>query len=142
MKVNILPTGKIINTRSIVIIDYKEYYRKHKKEINEKNKIYWQDYYKKNKEELKKRRSKSRKEHPERIRKEWRKSKFKRRKLGFIAINKSFNDCHAHHYDKEHVIYIPSEIHQSVIHNIYTNKGMREINQKAFEWLCTQETIK
>lgn len=59
----------------------------------------------------------------------------KRRELGFIPLNFPFKNCHAHHVDKEHIIYIPAKLHYSIKHNLKTNEGMKEINTKAFEWL-------
>ena len=65
----------------------------------------------------------------------------KRRGLGFIELNKSFPNSHAHHIDINHILYIPAELHKSIYHNIWTKKGMIEINRKAFEWLVMQENI-
>ena len=69
------------------------------------------------------------------------KMRSKRRGLGFIPINESFSDSEAHHIDKEFVLYIPKEIHQSVFHNIWTGLRIKEINDKAFEWLAHSENF-
>lgn len=61
--------------------------------------------------------------------------KAKHRKLGFIPLNKLFADSEPHHIDKMFVIYIPKELHRSIYHNVWTGKGMMEINTKVFEWL-------
>ena len=39
-------------------------------------------------------------------------------------------------------MYIPEELHNSIFHNIWTGKGMDEINRRVFEWLATQESFK
>lgn len=44
----------------------------------------------------------------------------KHRELGFIPINAWFEGSESHHIDKEHVIYIPEEIHGLMYHNIWT----------------------
>jgi len=59
----------------------------------------------------------------------------KRRKLGFIPLNESFDKAVAHHIDFECIIYIPEFLHVSIPHNVWTWKGMNEINDKVFEWL-------
>lgn len=63
------------------------------------------------------------------------KSHAKRRVLGFAPINESFVGCEAHHVDHDHVLYIPSELHKSVSHNIWTGKNMEQINALAFQYL-------
>lgn len=62
-------------------------------------------------------------------------SAFKHRQLGFIPLNEPFNDSEFHHYDKEHGIHIPYEIHHSIFHNVWTSEGMEAINKEAFEFL-------
>ena len=59
----------------------------------------------------------------------------KRKGLGFIPLNEPFPGSHAHHFNKEGIIYIPAELHRSVKHNIFSGGGMQEINRFAFEWL-------
>lgn len=65
----------------------------------------------------------------------------KRRGLGSIALNKPFKNSDGHHIDKNHIIYIPKKIHQSIRHNVWTGKGMMDINKKAFLWLAIQEDL-
>lgn len=65
----------------------------------------------------------------------------KRRKLGFIELNTSFEEAHAHHLDKELVVYIPKDLHQAIPHNVWTGEGMSEINGKALVF-CGSEKIK
>lgn len=59
----------------------------------------------------------------------------KRRGFGFIPLNDKFQDSDAHHLDKDFVLYLPRELHQSVRHNIFTGEGMEEINNLACEYV-------
>ena len=59
----------------------------------------------------------------------------RKRGLGFYPINEQFPDSHAHHFNKEGIIYIPAVLHRSVKHNVFSGEGMQEINRFAFEWL-------
>ena len=59
----------------------------------------------------------------------------KRRGLGFCPIDEYFEDSHAHHISQNFVIYMPSEVHQSIPHNIWTGKNMEQINKLAIEFL-------
>lgn len=69
---------------------------------------------------------------------EWReiqaRNEDKRRGLGSISINKWFKGSHRHHYDKEHIIFIPKELHKSY-HNVWTRQNIKIVNDKAFKWL-------
>ena len=65
----------------------------------------------------------------------------RRRQLGFIPINHSFENSEGHHLNKNLVIHIPTKLHQSVRHNVFTGKGMKEINALAFQWIATQENF-
>jgi len=76
-----------------------------------------------------------RKTHPENIKMWAGKSRSKRRALGFVLLNQPFVGGEGHHIDKEHVVYIPKELHQGVQHNLWTGQGMEEINRKAYEWM-------
>lgn len=64
-----------------------------------------------------------------------RRASSKRRTLGFVAINQIFVGSHAHHIDREHVCFVPKELHESIRHNLWTGKNMKEINAKVFDWL-------
>jgi hypothetical protein len=64
-----------------------------------------------------------------------RNQKAKRRVLGHIELNQFFNGSQAHHIDKEHIIYIPTELHNSIRHNVWNGKHMNEINAKVLDWL-------
>ena len=59
----------------------------------------------------------------------------RKRALGFEPLNEWFPESEAHHIDKNTVIYIPKELHRSISHNVFTGKGMEEINKLAFEFL-------
>ena len=61
--------------------------------------------------------------------------KCKRRQLGFIPLNKPFENCEGHHISENFIVYIPSEIHKSIWHSIWNWKNMNKINQLAFEYL-------
>lgn len=64
----------------------------------------------------------------------------KRRTLGFIPVNTPFPGCDAHHMDKDHVAYIPEKLHYSVPHNIWTGKGMVQINALVGQYLTEDWT--
>ena len=59
----------------------------------------------------------------------------------FIPLNNSFDNCDGHHLDFKHVLFIPRELHRSIKHSNVRYKNMKEINDIAFEWLCTQEIL-
>lgn len=58
----------------------------------------------------------------------------KRKNLGFTPINEYFNNCQAHHINKDYIIHIPKEIHKSIYHSVLRNINMIEINSLAFTW--------
>lgn len=62
----------------------------------------------------------------------------KRRCLGCKTINKYFDDCNAHHFNKEMIIFVPKNIHQSILHSVLKNRNMIEINSLTFTWLESQ----
>ncbi len=66
-----------------------------------------------------------------------RQAKQKHRNLGFIPLNEwesNNNGFEGHHLDKEHVLYIPKELHGSVRHNVHDGYNMNEINIKVIDW--------
>mgnify|MGYP001590451855 CR=1 FL=1 len=67
------------------------------------------------------------------------KTRAKRRQFGFTTLNKPFKGSHAHHIDKERVIYIPKELHHSMGHSVTQNRGMNKINIAAVRFLKTNE---
>jgi hypothetical protein len=120
----------------------KEYFKKLKKE---REKLWRLNHYHKHiftPESLSKLR-KWDKEHPEIKRTRNAKQRAKRRELGFISLNKPFVGSEAHHIDKEYVIFIPKELHQSIPHNVWTGKGMKLINAEAMRFcLITARSLK
>jgi len=78
--------------------------------------------------------------HPEYKKIKRKRDRFNRRELGYIPLNESFEGSHGHHIDKIHVIYIPKELHKSIIHNVKTGTGMKEINKLAFEYIKEGES--
>ena len=110
----------------------KQYYDEHRKEIS----AYKKQWYEQNKEKKDQQTKAWMKSHIERWREIERKVQSKRRRgLDFIPLNEWFEGCEAHHVDKERVIYIPKEIHQSIRHNVWTGENMDEINALAFNYL-------
>lgn len=79
------------------------------------------------------------KEHPDEAAAMARKHRFTRRTLGFIPINESFTGCDGHHLDTERVMYIPHILHMGVPHNVWTGKGMAQMNAVAYNYLFKQE---
>lgn len=65
----------------------------------------------------------------------------RRRGLGFIPINDKFDGTDAHHIDRDFVIYIPRELHNSIYHNMHTGQGMKEMNNAAFEYTYKEDRI-
>lgn len=122
--------------------------RKWKKEHPEKVK----NYHQKNKEKDNKRVIEWAKKNPERIRENNRKfsktpkgkecNKRKKQKhyreLGWVLINKKFSGSEGHHVDRNNVIFIPIELHESIWHNVYTGKNMVAINTITFFFLMMQ----
>lgn len=58
----------------------------------------------------------------------------RRRSLGFILINNKFLGSEGHHLNEEYVLFIPKELHRSIIHNVKIGYNMEEINNLAIEW--------
>jgi hypothetical protein len=61
--------------------------------------------------------------------------KSKHRSLGFGFLNQPMEGYVAHHVDREHVVFIPEEIHKSIKHNIWTGQNMEIINDLAIKFL-------
>ena len=132
----------------------KEYNKKFSKawaEANpEKIKAAQTKYYEANRKEIKKRSATWRKEHHERAiasTRSWEKAHPKRAKatrkriksryqrdLGFIPLNSPFDGSEGHHIDKDYVVYIPKELHDSIPHCVATGKNMKEINKLALDY--------
>ena len=122
-----------------------EYAVQHKEEAHI-NKVWYQETHR---DALCERQEQYRHEHPEhlatwrhanstRVAQYTRTEAAKRRVLGFIPLNQPFYGCDGHHTDKEHIVYIPTELHQSVYHNVWTGKNMARINALVDEWLAKE----
>ncbi|GAH16693.1 unnamed protein product [marine sediment metagenome] len=57
------------------------------------------------------------------------------RELGFNPLNEYFEGSTGHHINKNDVIYILKELHQSISHCLKTGKNMKRINKLAIEYL-------
>ena len=74
--------------------------------------------------------------HPNQMGEIRRRSNSKRkRNLGYVPLNTYFDGSHAHHIDKDYIIYIPSELHKSISHSVLTGKNMKEINKLVLDYL-------
>jgi|SRR5208337_1195837 len=104
-----------------------QYYQNHKEQLLEKQKKYYWGHLNQQINASKQ----WKKDHPDGVRK----SKAKRRGLGFIPLNEPFEGAVRHHIDKEHIVFIPRELHESVHHSVLRNENMTEINNKVFAWL-------
>ncbi len=113
----------------------KEYNKKYRKEHMKSFKEYMQLWCKNNKEKIEKQIKRWRKNNREKVNQYSRKADIKRRQLGFIPLNKTFENCEGHHISENFVIYIPKELHQSIWHNIWTWENMNKINKLAIEFL-------
>ena len=117
----------------------KIYYRNNKEKILKYHKEYNKEYYIKNKDRiLEVCRKYKQTPNGKKIK---RKCNANRRELGYNPMNEWFSGCEGHHLNKEDVIYIPSSLHRSVSHSVIRDRNMKEINDVAFEWLCTQESL-
>lgn len=68
-----------------------------------------------------------------------RKQNNKRKGLGFIQINEYFDNSESHHLNKNFVLFIPKELHQSIRHNVWNGYNMEEINDLAIKWYFNYE---
>lgn len=71
-----------------------------------------------------------------------RKHNAKRKQLGFIPLNDWFEGSVGHHIDKEQVIYMPVESHNSIGHSVLQNRNMTEINNVAYKYLTDIDPLK
>ena len=111
--------------RNVLIVKVREEYPGYfKRGITKKERITYDKMYK----------SRYKRSHREEIKRK----QCEKRGLGFRSLNKWFRGSHAHHIDKERVIYIPAELHNSVFHNLNTGKGMDKINDLAWDFLYIQ----
>jgi hypothetical protein len=66
----------------------------------------------------------------------------KRRQLGHECINEPFEGCEGHHIDKDHIVFIPKWLHQSIHHNLNKPKSMEQINLCMIYWLMAKRLEK
>lgn len=67
-----------------------------------------------------------------------RKNAKRRRNLGFNPLNTKFPGSVGHHINRNDVIYIPEELHKSVIHKQEDIRSMNEINKLVTDWYNKQ----
>ena len=110
----------------------KQWRETHRDEISASKKL----YYEQNKDKCKQSVKAWQESHKEQYREIGRRKSSKRqRSLGFIPLNKYFEGCEAHHIDRNYVIYIPRELHQSIPHDLIRGTNMLIINALAVEYL-------
>ena len=91
-----------------------------------------------NPEKVKIRNKKWQKENPEKYaiicKKHARKSSARRRRdLGYTPVNKMEAGEVGHHVDKNLVVYIPENLHKSIVHSQKNLRSMKEINILAIQ---------
>jgi hypothetical protein len=79
------------------------------------------------------------KANPEKRRLQHAKAKAKHRTLGCTALNQPFVGSQGHHVDQDRILYIPTDLHRSVSHNIWTGRNMDKINALAYQWAQLQQ---
>jgi len=114
---------------------YKESYRRYREKNKEKIREIKRKYLQNNKDKVKAYLKKNRDKYLEHRK---RNNNKRRRKLGFVPLNKPFENAEAHHINEEDVIYISKDIHRSVSHNLHTGKNMEEINKIAMQCLVQE----
>ena len=108
----------------------KEYYQEHTGERKEYHRNYYQEHVEELSEEHKAYNKTAKgKEVMKRVHTK------RNRELGFEPLNEPFEGSHAHHMSKDIVVCIPKELHRSVSHNVFTGKGIDEINGKVLVWI-------
>lgn len=113
----------------------KNYRINHREREKAHNKKWEENHPERAKQSMNERVRRWRLKHPEDRKRTRRRNKAKRRKLGFVPLNEPFAGSDAHHIDKIHIIYVPKSLHDSIRHNIWTGKGMTEINSEVYKWL-------
>jgi hypothetical protein len=110
------------------IVMHKQWYKANPKRVQKYNK----QYYLEHSECMKQ----WREDYPERAREIERKHFNKRnRNLSYIPLNEWKEGNEFHHINKIYGIYMPKEEHTSISHNVFTGKGMDEMNALAFNYL-------
>ena len=113
-----------------------KYYEAHREEVKKRSKL-WR---KENHERAITSTRSWEKAHPERAKATRKKIKSRhQRELGFIPLNAPFNNSEGHHIDKDYVVYVPKELHDSIPHCVKTGKNMKEMNKLALDYLKREE---
>ncbi len=68
-----------------------------------------------------------------------RKKGAKRRELSFNPLNEYFEGSEGHHIDRDHIIYIPKEMHKANGHSLLKDRNMEIINGLALKFLKGKE---
>lgn len=109
----------------------KKWCQAHPDEVKQRAKI-WRETHK---EEAKQGIYLWQKENPDKYKQIYKRAKAKRRALGFNPLNECFEGSEGHHVDKERVIYMPKDLHESISHSVLQNRNMEKINTVAFGYL-------
>lgn len=113
---------KISKQKKLYRENNKEYIRKKLKEWNENNKEYAKQrdkiYYERNKNNI------------------MRRIYARRKSFGHNPLNEKFPGSVGHHINRNDVIYIPEEIHKSIVHKQGDKVSMNKINELAINFLC------
>ena len=124
--------------RDKMLAHMKQYRKTHRNEILAYNKQWHQQH----RDECRQMEKAWRENHKEQWREPEKRHNSKRqRSLGFVPLNEPFEGSEAHHIDKERVIYIPKEYHQSVRHNVWTGRNMALINNLAYDYLLETKAL-
>ena len=120
-------------------LDNQEHIKQYDKQWNENNPEYQKQYngqwFKNNKENRREYINEWRKDNPKKQAEIDRRCKSNRRQLGFIPLNKPFENCDGHHISENFIIYIPKKIHRNIKHNIWNWHNMEQMNKLAIELL-------
>ena len=111
----------------------KEYYIEYCGQWRKNNQEYYIMYYQNNKKSLLDQQREYNKTEKGKINEQ--KKQYKHRQLGFIPLNKPFENCEGHHISENFVIYIPKNIHRGIEHIIWNWHNMEKINKLAFKYL-------
>ena len=114
---------------------YKKNNEKYRQENKEEKKQYDKQYHKANRQQLLNYNKQWKINHPEKMKEMNVRQTSKRRLLGFLPLNRPFKDSEAHHINRNDIIYIPKELHQSISHSIKTGRNMEEINRLAMNFI-------
>ena len=112
--------------------------KEHKKERRKYNKKWEKTHLEHHKKCNKERLKRWRKTHREKWNAQSRRRYARRRGLGCVELNVYFKGSHGHHIDRQYIVYIPMELHNSIPHNVRTGHNMDKINTVVFKWLEKQ----